>query len=363
MKMRNIIVATTFLCLTVLTACSSDAPKESEVLISLVDSIIIPRYEETASRAKEMHTAIQTLCNNPSQTTLTDVRVAWRVTREPWKQSEAFWFGPVMDRHSTSLIDWAPVEPERIEAMLKNNPATDDDTVRNTLSATQRGMGAIEYLIFKPTALEELSDASSPRCMFLVANAKVVADEAEAVTQEWTTGINGGRAYNGFFTGRASSSLIESEAIADIIRTQVFLIRTIVEMQLGTALGMREGGADLTAIPGGAGNNSLNDLRNQIISMRDMYIGDASNEGLGISDLIQPLSQDADQRMRDHFTDSLAAIDAIQGDLQSAITQNRDQVMLAYESIFEMRRTLNTEVVSLLDVSVGFSDTDGDSRR
>ena len=84
---------------------------------------------------------------------------------------------------------------------------------------------------------------------------------------------------------------------------------------------------DLTTIPGGAGRNALQDLRNEVLGMRDVYEGAGGEDRLGISDLVSDLSADTDERMRGHFA------------------------------------TLNTEVVSLLGVSVGFINTDGDSMR
>ena len=134
-------------------------------------------------------------------------------------------------------------------------------------------------------------------------------------------------------------------------------------MRLATALGLREGGADPSAIPGGSGDNALADLRHEILGMRDIYLGRADADGLGISDLVRDLSSEVDERMREHFEEYLAAIDAIDVPLHTALEQQPDRVKAVYDSLAELQRTLSTEVVSLLGVSVGFSDTDGDSTR
>ena len=343
----------------------SAAPDESEVLISLTDRIVVPGYESLATEAQDLHQALDGLCAAPSDATLQAARQAWRDVRVPWMRSEATWFGPVMDRRAVSVMDWSPTDPERIERMLANNPAVTEAAVREGLSSTQRGLGAIEYLLFDSGAPESLS--GSARCGYLTALGSVIATEAQAIAAEWTVARENGPAYRDFFTGRSASSLLKGQAVAELVRTQVFLIRTIVDMRLATALGLRQGGPDPAAIPGGAGHNSLEDLRQEILGMRDMYLGhdgsDDQADAPGISALIVPLSDETDQRMRDQFAAALAAIEAVELPLHVALQEQPQRVQAVHERLLDLRRTLNTEVVSLLGVSVGFSDTDGDSLR
>lgn len=344
-------------------ACGTGATGDDAVLISLTDSIVVPGYEAVAQEAGDLRQALDGLCAGPSDATLSDARQAWRDVRAPWMRSEATWFGPVMERRSKSVMDWPEVRPERIEAMLENAPATTDDAVRHTLASTQRGLGAVEYLLFAPDAIELLSDPSSVRCEYLASLGRVVESESNALVAAWTEGEDGGPPYKDFLTGRSDSSLLAGQAVAEVVRTQVFLIRTIVDMRLASALGLREGGADLAAIPGGNGRNALSDLRNQVLGMRDMYIGYEESEVLGISDLVKELSKETDERMRGNFERSLAAIDSVDMPLRTAILERPERVRPVYDSLQELQRTLSTEVVSLLGVSVGFSDTDGDSLR
>ena len=343
------------------------APDESEVLISLTDRIVVPGYEALAAEAQDLRQALDNLCATPSDATLQAARQAWRDVRAPWMRSEATWFGPVMDRRAVSVMDWSPTDPERIEKMLASNPAVTEAAIREGLSSTQRGLGAIEYLLFGNTALEGLSGSDSVRCRYLTALGRVVESEAQAIAADWTEVGEKGRAYRDFFTGRSASSLLKGQAVAELVRTQVFLLRTITDMRLAAALGLREGGPDPAAIPGGAGHNALADLRHEILGMRDMYLGhdgsDDQSDALGISALVIPLSDETDQRMRDQFAAALTAIEAVEPPLRVALQEQPQRVQAVHERLLDLRRTLNTEVVSLLGVAVGFSDTDGDSLR
>ncbi len=343
--------------------CGASAPEEDAVLISLTDSIIVPEYEALAAESNNLRKSLEDLCAAPSDAALIEARQAWRKARAPWMRAEAAWFGPVMDRRSVSLMDWSPIDAERIETMLTDRPATTEDEVRNVLSSTQRGFGAIEYLLFDEDALQQLSGSRTARCDYLTALGLVVESEATAINHDWSVAREHGPAYKDFFTGRSDSSLLTRQAVAELVRTQVFLIRTIVDMRLASALGLREGGPDPTAIPGGAGDNTLDDLRNEILGMRSMYIGSDGEDGLGISDLVLVLSEDTDERMRNEFEASLSAIDAVGMPLKSALDREPERVRLVYDRLVDLQRTLSVEVVSLLGVSIGFSDTDGDSLR
>ena len=181
------------------------------------------------------------------------------------------------------------------------------------------------------------------------------------VLEEWSTGTGTDPAYSDFFTGRSSSSLLTGQAVAEVVRTQVFMVRAIVDIRLATALGLRGDGPDPSAIPGGAGHNALDDLRNEVLGLQDVYLG--PDGGSGVSALVHELSAETDGRMRDHFEESLSAINSIEGPLKTAVAERPEQVRAAYDSLSGLKTTLNTEVVSLLGVSVGFSDTDGDSMR
>ena len=357
---------TAVLCVLLLSilGCSGGGTDEEVVLASLTDLIIVPGYTALAEEADGLSSALETLCSSLDEDSIARARESWRDVRQAWTRSQATWFGPVMDRRSVGLIDWSLVEPERIESVLSERPDMSEDDVRYTLASSQRGLGAVEYLVFGDNALERLSSDFN-RCGYLVTLGRVIEDETVAVLEEWTVKREDGEGgYSGYFTGRASSSLIKKTAVAELVRTQVFLVRTIVDMRLASALGLRESGQDLSVIPGGLGHNSLTDLRNQVLGLRDMYEGHDSEDGLGISDIVRPQSESTDERMREHFDASMAAIDAMEvGSLVSAIMERPEQVRAVYDRLDELQVTLNTEVVSQLAVAVGFSDTDGDSLR
>ena len=338
------------------------AMSRQDVLVSLSDRLIIPRFQRASEQMNGLRAALDALCAGPTPATLNAARTAWREARGPWLRSQAMWFGPVMDRRSRSIVAWEPVEPDRIEATLAKRDAVSAHDVREFFGATQRGLGAVEYVIFgdEAAALASLDDPAGIRCQYLTALGETMADEVAAVALAWRGDGSAGDGYGAYFSGDASIALVEQQAVDEAVRTSVFLTRSIADMRLGKALGIDGAHSDPEAIPGGAGHNAVADLRHQVLGMQDVYLGGDAEGALGISVLVRGVSAEADARMRDHFAATLAAIDLMQEPLQTTLATDPGPTQVVHRQMQELQRALNTEVVSLLGVTVGFADTDGD---
>ena len=342
-------------------ACTSVGPSDQDVLISLADEVVVPAYQTLAGDLTGLDREVTRLCDDPSEANLQEARDSWRTARASWMHTRAMGFGPIMDRRSVRLLDWSPTDTAGIAELVSGGAPVDAAQVRDVLASNRRGFGAIEHLIFQDDALTRLGDLPS-YCSYLTALTQVVREEADAALLEWTAGPEGRAPYRDYFTDRSSVSLLPIAAVEEVVRTQVFLIRDIVHMRLASALGLREGGADLSAIPGNAADSGLEDLRHELLGMQAVYEGSGS-EAAGVSDLVRPLSADTDRRMKEQLTAALAAVDSVEVTLRVAVAQRPEQVEALYQTLLDLQRTLSSEVVSLLGVSVGFSDTDGDSAR
>lgn len=348
-------------------ACSGGGSAREEVLDHLAHEVIVPRYEAAAEHAQALEEALGALCASPSEQTLADARDRWSAAREEWLRSSAGWFGPAMDRRSRPLVSWPVIEPDRIEAALERGGEIGAFEVRETLASSQRGYGAIEYFIFSDDEDDGALLASLPgvRCDYLQAVGEVAADEVTAVRDEWVTGIDGedGTAYVDVMTGDASVSLSTDAAVEEVVRTGVFLLRAIADTQVGMAMGATGGEPDPAAIPDGPAHVALEDIRTQVLGIRDLYLGATeldAEDTPGISTLVRELSEDSDARVRAAFDEMLAAIDGFDGPLTGETATGPGAEAL-YQQLKNLQVVIETEVVSLLGVTVGFGDIDGDT--
>ena len=348
--------------LSVAVGCTGGGPSDKDVLISLTDQVVVPAYQEASANAASLDQAVTALCSDPSEASLEAARQAWRSARAAWMRSRAAGFGPVMDRRSASILDWSPTDTAGIDASISDPTfAINADHIRNAVSADRRGFGAMEHLLFAKDPLALLSSSPSA-CTYLTSLSQAARWETDAILADWTTGGDLGSPYQEYFTDRADLSVLPSDGVEEVVRVQVFMIRDIVQLRMAPALGLRGEESDLTAIPGNAAGNGLADLRNELLGMQKIYEGAGGNE-LGISHLVTPLSGETDQRVREQLSAAIGAVDEVQGPLRDAIGERPEKVTALYDRLHNLQRTMATEVVSLLGVSVGFSDTDGDAMR
>ena len=349
------------LLLALVAGCGSAGASDRDVLVSLTDEVVVPAYRAAAQDMAQLDRDVKSLCSSPGESSLEAARQSWRDARASWMRTEAMWFGPVMDRRSVRLVDWSPTNAAGMDEMMAEGRVLSTDEVREVLASNLRGFGAIEHLLF---ANDDFAGSEAPghRCSYLTGLTGVANAEVDAILKEWVDGAEGRPPYRDYFSDRAGVSALPSAAVADVVRTQVFLIRDAVDMRMASALGLRGDSPDLTAIPGTAADNGLHDLRNEILGMQAIYEG-SGEEGLGVSHLVVALSEETDRRLREQFTAAIAAIDSAEGPLRAAIVQRPEQVNSVHQSLQDVQITVSTEVVSLLGVSVGFTDTDGDSQR
>lgn len=363
MKLLFAICATVFVALFLIqSGCgSSDGPSDRDVLISLTDDVIVPAFQDLELRTAQLQQSVDVLCSTPSTDALAATRESWRTARAAWMRSEAMWFGPVMDRRSTGLLDWSPTDTDGIDDLLLSGTAPTKEEAREILASDRRGFGAMEHLLFGSNVLANPQQGVTA-CAYLTSLASISQEETSAIHVEWTEGTDGLPAQRDYYSDRAGASILPSAAIAEVVRTQYFLIRDIVDMRLAGAMGLRDGPADLTVIPGNVADNGLEDIRNELIGIQTIYEG-SGTEGLGIGDLVSQLSEDTDDRLRDRFDATFAAIDEVTDPFRDALVQPTSQLQILFDRLSDIQLIIGTEVVSLLGVSVGFTDTDGDSMR
>ena len=327
-------------------ACGSP-PERRDILADLADIVFLPAFQDAAESAAELARAVETYAADPAPGRLDNARDRYAAARAAWTATAAFRFGPAMDRRSESQIDWWPIDPAAIAAAAADGATVED--IRERQSAATRGFHALESLLWN----DGLAD-DRPARAYASRLARIIAGETDAIRGEWT-GSGRDFAYADAIAGRGGTAISAALALADVVRTGIFLTETVGDMQLGKALGIT-GDRDPDAIPG-LGPATGSDLRNAVRGIRAAFLG--VGDHLAVATLVNDLDDHAYDRMQAALDAALAAVNALPADIKADAGENA--LAAARDAIKQVQILYATEVVSLLGISVGFSDNDGDS--
>ena len=321
-------------------------PDRRDVLANLADFVFVPAFEEAADAAQALATASDRLADDPAPGRLDRARERWRTASAAWAATAAFRFGPAMDRRSASLVDWWPIDRDAIRDAAAAGASADDIAERQ--SAATRGLYAIEAILAEDLPID------SARLRYAARLAGVIAAELAAIRDEWT-GAGRDFAYADALAGRGGTAISAALALSDVVRTSIFLTETIGDMQLGKALGVT-GDRDPDAIPG-LGSSTGDDLRGAVRGIRQSFLG--TGDHLAVGTLVNELDDNAFDRMQAALDAAVEAVDALPADIKA--DAGDDALHAARDAVKQVQILYATEVVSLLGISVGFSDNDGDS--
>lgn len=332
--------------------CGSSPPSRSEVLADIADQVIIPAYENLAKESSEFLQASRDFCENLSPESLAGTRNALRNARSAWRETEAVWVGPVMNRRSWAVIDW-PINVGDIERLLNDESVVlDFDRLSKRVGADQRGFGTAEHFLYtSATGRDLLENFANPRqCRYLIGVAEVSAAEADLLVGDWTSSYEGGGPYRRILLDPDGSGL--DAMVNDLL----FLLERIIDLELGAALGEMGEEVDVSRIPEGPAGLGAVDLQQRLYGARRVLIGGEGVDGLGPLLAAETVSQ-----LEEQFDAVFESVSAIDSSLRAAARSSPESVERVYEGVAAIRRTVSTNVVSRLGVQIGFSDADGDS--
>jgi predicted lipoprotein len=351
--------------------CSSteDEPTfdRNEAVAAIVDDVILPTLLETVVKAAALRTAAEALEGTPDQGSLDAAQQAWRDARAPWRRSDAFRFGPVVDLGLLGSIDWSPTKPPTIEEIVAGTDALDPAAVES-LGSSAKGFMALEYLLFDNSGDEPILAAlgdettGARRRLFVRLLADNLHQKLLQVSDGWAR--DKGNYADALARPGESSPVYPTtkKAVDEIVNQLVFQAEVVANAKIGKPFGKQSGGELLPdAEESWRSDNSLADLEATWRGLENVYEGRTEGTGgLGIADMVAFQTKDVDGATRDAFAAAFAAADAIPPPLRLAFSADPAAVEAAWTRGKELKRVLATDVVGVLGVTLSFNDNDGD---
>jgi predicted lipoprotein len=340
-----------------MSGCKSDSTPagvdRAQLLDDLTANVVLPTYRDFSANADELATKVDALCDAPDAARLDDARSAWRAARIPYKRSEAFALGPVVDLRIDAAVDFWPVRTGDVDEVL----AGADPIDAASLGATRKGLGVMGYLLFDPEGdvlpLLEEGGVATRRCDYARALATDVAAKATELVTAWEPS-----------GGDYGAELLADpkDGLTEVVNALLTHTQNTEGNRIGKPSGRQDGGTPQPdAVESPWSRTSLDDIKSCIDGIESVYLGSYEGaKGVSIADDVTRRSPELDPLIRQQIVELRTRVDAIPAPLAVAVTEDPESVEAAFLAAKELLRLLAADMSTALGTTPTFSDNDGD---
>ncbi len=312
----------------------------------------LPRAQDFDRSARALVPAVVALCQAPAadgKAALESARTAWQATARAWEQLSAVSVGPVIARRSQRAIDFTPTRPALIDKAIAAQPQGAKAFER--IGTPAKGLPALEWLLWTRPA-----QPGSPACSYAHEVAQDVARESAALDKAFADA-------SGTDWGAEDEQEQSTQAISEFVNQWVGGIERLRWAQMDKPLRAAQG-TRTPDYPRTASGSTLaawaatwSALRSLTTLPANAHIPAAGEalvpleiylRGKGLNPLADKLRQATDK------------VDASMGQGQKGGLQNRAAIQQTAKDLAALKFLAESEVAPALQVSIGFSDADGD---
>lgn len=308
-----------------------------------------PQASAFAEQAGGLSPAISAVCDadaGAAAARLEQARERWKASALAWDRLSGVQIGPLVQRRSTRQIDFTPTRPELIKRAIQTAPQ--DATAMESIGTPAKGLPALEWLLWsQPIA------PGTPDCRYAVQVAADIQREAETLA----------KAFNELAArppGQAEES--QGPAMSELVNQWTGALERLrwAEMEKPRLAGSAQGGRNATAYARGASGQTAARWAAQWQALRTLGASqdpEAPRPGTGLAPIETYLRGLGRNEPADLLAQSVGKADKA---LQNVSPANRAGITAAGRSLADLKKLTEAEIAPALEVSIGFSDADGD---
>lgn len=320
----------------------ADAPI-ADIISSTATNVILASYEDFAEEAQGLADALKEFQSSPTDENLQVVQFAWRDTRRPWEQTEAYLFGPVDTQGIDPAVDSWPVNRTDLDAVLATSDTLDVPFV-TALDDTLKGFHTVEYLIFGAANDKKAADLTPRETEYLISSAALLHTHIDTLADAWMP--SGGNFVNDFGkAGNGSDSYpSEASALQELVNGMIVIVDEVGNGKIAEPFSQ----IDTELVESQFSFNSLLDFENNIRGAENIYLGRyLQQDGPGLDDLVKRNNADLDTQIRKKIDAAINAIQAIPFPFRDSISNEEGRVLIsaAQEKVKDLQNILESELL------------------
>jgi predicted lipoprotein len=309
-----------------------------------------PQATAFAEQAGGLPAAISAVCDAGTESAtvkLEQARERWKTTALAWDRLSGVQVGPLVQRRSSRQIDFTPTRPELIKRAIQTAPQ--DAAAMESIGTPAKGLPALEWLLWNQPAIAP----ATPACPYAVQVAADIQREADALAKAF-----------GDLAARPPGDAEESNgpAMSELINQWTGALERLrwAEMEKPRMSGAAQSGRNAVPYARSASGQTAARWAAQWQALRTLGASQASEAprpGTGLTPIETYLRGLGRNKPADQLAQSVGKADKA---LQNISPANRAGITAAGRSLADLKKLTEAEIAPALEVSIGFSDADGD---
>ncbi|AFY72350.1 Imelysin [Synechococcus sp. PCC 7502] len=325
--------------------------KFKQVAVDFADQVVIPTYTKFTAKTTDLKIAVDKLAKSPTADNLKLAQSAWMSARVYWEQGESFTIGPAKSFGLDAAIDTWPLDQGDMQKVLNSSTQLTPATVHK-LQESQKGYHAIEFMLFGANGKKAISNFTPRELQYLQALATVLDQDGQLLLTAWTKGVDDKSPYRDSFATAGDNPVYPSltDAVQEMIEGIIDSTKEVAENKIGEPFAKK----DTSLIESQyAIANPLNDFRNNILCVQNVYFGNTETHILGKSGLsayVASVNPQLDARVDREIQAALEAIAKIPAPFYQAIADPKaaPKIKQAIDAVATLNQTFEKEVKPLI---------------
>jgi predicted lipoprotein len=362
-----------------------DDPARRMLVAGLVERVMLPNYREFAGRAATLADATAAWARTGSDADRAAAQAAWRAANETWQRAELHTLGPA--GMNLSVVGGMDLRDDIYAWPLVNRCRIDQETLAQrwttpgALAAeavNARGMGAIEYLLFRADpgnacaplstlntdgSWAALGDAeiAARRAAYAREAAALVREKADALVAAWEP-AGGGFASQLATAGTTSTLFSSSQAGLNAVSdAMLYLEDAVKDMKLAGPGGLSTDCVATTCpelLEAPVARASKESVIANLRGFEALFLGaPAGTDAYGFDDLLVEVGAGTlSASMRAALAAAFAAVEAVPGTFDEALapgnTAGAAAFVAAYDAVKALTDLQKTQFLTVLDLEL-----------
>ncbi len=321
-----------------------DIASRQAILSDLSSYVIASTYSDMYAHSVSLKNEILLLQSNKTEDQLQKCQNEWRLTRAAWEQSEGFLFGPVSTENIDPRIDTWPINCIDLDSILYSSVEFTPEYI-DQLQDALKGFHPIEYLLFGINGNKTADQLSVRELSFLFALTENLQALCYQVSKQWD--VNSAGNYLLKFKNAGIGSDVYSnqrEAFEELVNAMIAICEEVASGKIGEPFEAQNPALEESPYA----QNSMNDFRNNIQSVHNIYLGSYASNGKGIEDFVRVYNLSLDNQIKQNINQAIASLNAITDPFGLAIISQSALIIQAKNQITTLKETLENQLLPLV---------------